>query len=524
MKVSALSVMVIVCVLAMPAYGQFGRLGKKDKDKSVPAASSEQPQEFSDKDKEKMEELAQRPDNKDAIDKEWADAKREDMEIAYAINTRERSKLTARVADNEALQRVLNWGGIYDNPILQDYVNSLGQSLVPKDSPNLFAFRLVLNPVPRAESLTTGTIYVSTGLVSMLDNEAQLAYVLAHEISHIEKMHRFQEIRNTILDRALIAERDKDAAKKRAIFSAVMAGAGAAIGGGLGGGSGAVYGAALGGFGGMVTSQFVFRQRLRPTDWRIADENEADEFGLKLTLDHSYDVREVPKAFARLDALVTKDERVGLGFMGSKVRVKERMAHIQGLLSGAMKADLETKSKTGLTGSTANFSLLMAALKRDNGIAALDYDLFPMAKENLEDAISIRSNDPRAFYYLGKVSAMTARTADEKQRALSHYLKAIQFDAQRGSYPEPHLQYALSLIREDNPAQKTKILEELKAYVTLYQRENGGQVPSNMPIIYDYLLLAGETNWFVPPTMNVSTKNVEAIQVVSMPGASAVKQ
>jgi tetratricopeptide (TPR) repeat protein len=437
------------------------------------------------------------------------------MEVAYAINTMERARLTARAADGETLQRVVNWGSIYDNPILQDYVNALGQSLVPKDSPNLYAFKLVLNPVPRAESLTTGTIYISTGLVSMLDNEAQLAYVLAHEITHVEKMHRFQEIRNSVLERTLIAEKEKETAKKRAILGGVMAGAGAALGGGLGGASGAISGAMIGGVGGLVSSQFMFRQRLRPTNWRVADENEADEFGLKLTLDRSYDVREVPKAFARLDTLVAKDERVGLGFMGSKQRVKERTAHIQSLLAGTMKADLETKAKTGLTGSTANFSLLMAALKRDNGIAALDYDLFPMAKENLEDAISIRSNDPRAFYYLGKVSALTARSAQEKQQAQSYYLKAIQYDAERGTYPEPHLQYALNLIRENNPAQRDKTLDELKTYVMLYQREHGGQLPPNMPIVYDYLLLAGETNWFVPPAVNVSTKNVEAIQVVT---------
>jgi len=339
--------------------------------------------------------------------------------------------------------------------------------------------------------------------------------VLAHEITHVEKMHRFQEIRNSVLERALIAEKEKDAMKKKAIFTAVAAAGSAALGGALGGGTGAASGALIGASGGLVTSQFLFRQRLRPTNWRLADENEADEFGLKLTLDRSYDVREVPKAFARLDNLVAKDERIGLGFMGSKQRVKERTAHVQSLLNGAMKTDLEAKSKTGLTGSSANFSLLMAALKRDNGIVALDYDLFPMAKENLEDAISIRSNDPRAFYYLGKVSALTARTAQEKQQAESHYLKAIQFDAQRGSYPEPHLQYALNLIRENNPAQKDKTLEELKTYVMLYQREHGGQLPSNMPIVYDYLLLAGENNWSVPPAVNVSTKNVEAIRVVT---------
>ena len=279
-------------------------------------------------------------------------------------------------------------------------------------------------------------------------------------------------------------------------------------------------GAVIGGIGGLAASEAVFRQRLRPTLWRTKDEDDADEAGLKMALDHSYDVREVPKAYARLDSLVSKDERIGLGFMGSKTRVKERVAHITSLLSGTMKPELEAKIQTGLTGSSSNFSLLMAALKRDNGIAALDYDLFPMAKENLEDAISIRSNDPRAFYFLGKVEALTGRTAAEKQQAQSYFLKAIQYDAERGGYPEPHLQYALNLICENDPTQRDKILEELKSYVTLYQRQNGGQVPANMPIIYDYMLLSGENSWFVPPVANVSTKNVDAISVVPLVAAS----
>ena len=69
--------------------------------------------------------------------------------------------------------------GLYDNKLVADYINRVGQRLVPADSDKLFAFRLVAHPIPFAETLSTGTIYVSTGLLSLLDNEAQLAYVLA---------------------------------------------------------------------------------------------------------------------------------------------------------------------------------------------------------------------------------------------------------------------------------------------------------------------------------------------------------
>ena len=66
-----------------------------------------------------------------------------------------------------------NFGELYNNPVLMRYVNSVGQKIVPQGSPNVYSFRLLLDPVPRAEALTTGTIYISTGLVSMLDSEAE---------------------------------------------------------------------------------------------------------------------------------------------------------------------------------------------------------------------------------------------------------------------------------------------------------------------------------------------------------------
>ena len=79
--------------------------------------------------------------------------------------------------------------GLYDNKLVADYINRVGQRLVAGDSDRLFAFRLLANPIPSAYTLSTGTIYISTGLVSLLDNEAQLAYVLAHEMGHVQFDH-----------------------------------------------------------------------------------------------------------------------------------------------------------------------------------------------------------------------------------------------------------------------------------------------------------------------------------------------
>jgi hypothetical protein len=396
--------------------------------------------------------------------------------------------------------------------MLQRYINAIGQRLVPKDSPNIYSFKLLLDPIPKAEALSTGTILVSTGMVSMLDNEAQLAYVLGHEIAHVEKNHAYTIVRMSVLEPALNVEKDKETKEKRAIVGAAMTFATAGLGGIYGGLNGAIGGGIAGLAAGIVGSNLIFRDHDTITEWADIYENEADEQALHYMLDQGYDVREAPRLYARLQAAAAHDPRIGLGFIAKDTRMKARTAHIQTVLSGDFKTAWEAKLKAGgLTGSSGEFSLIMAALKRDNGIIAIDYDLFAMARDNLEEAVNLRSNDPRAQLYLGKVISLTARTPEDRQQAEEHFLKAIQYDGVRGAYPDPHLEHALHLIGENGD--KGEIKNEIEAYVALYQREHMGSLPNNMAILYDYLTLVGDTNWYAAPAAVVSTKNVEAIRI-----------
>jgi hypothetical protein len=478
--------------------------------------------EFNDKDKKKLAEIAQRPEVIHKIQETWDAHRRADMEFAFNVN---QSSRIGELSLSELATFRQNFGELYNNPILLRYVNSLGQKIVPQGSPNLYSFRLLLDPVPRAEALSTGTIYISTGLVAMLDSEAQLAYVLGHEIAHVERRHTYNTIKNEILEEEFDKQKEADVGKKRAIFGAVSAIGGAAIGGAAGGFSGALIGGGIGAAGGVLGG-LLFRNKFQPTEWSTVYEDEADEAGLKFMLEQNYDAREIPRMYARLDNLVGRDSRVGLGFIGKPERTRERQAQITKLITTAYKADLEARAKKGLVSSGPEFQLLMAALKRDNGVIALDYDLYAAARDNLEDAVKLRSNDPRAHYYLGQVMIMTGRTQEDKQAAMGEFLQAIQNDSERGAYPEPHLEEALFQIGQNDPSLQEQIKKELKTYVALYQRQHTGQLPSNMYIIYDYFLLIGDKNWYTPPAAVVSTKNVESLnvtQVSTTPAASAVE-
>ena len=509
---------VLVLMANCQMWAQFG-LGKHKE-------PSDKAPDLSDNDKKKLAEIEQRPEIKDEIENNWQMRRRDDLEYAYAINSS--ARFGGELSSPQYADFRKQYGQFYDNPILQEYINRIGQGLVPQDSPRLYSFKLLLDPIPQAEALSTGTIYLSTGLVALLDNEAQLAYLLAHEIAHVEKSHRYTAIKNAVLESELNQEKEKSANQKRALIGAVTAGVGTGLGGLFGGGKGAGIGFATGGLGGLATSFFLVRSKTTITEWSEVNENEADESGFNYMLERNYDVREVPRVYAHLQGMVTKDSRIGLGFIGKPARLKERLSHIQNLISDTHKAKIDAKVKAlQLNLSSAEFPVLMAGLKCDNGIVALDYDLFSEARENLEEAVALRSRYPRAESYLGKVIALTSHTQEDQKLAMEHFTKAIQYDVDRGAYPEPHLQRALFLITQNNPANQEEISKEMKNYVALYQREHRGSLPPHMAVLYDYFALQGDMSWYVAPTSEVSTRYAEPLNVnnggsAAAPGARQV--
>src|SRR5215831_3983236 len=215
--------------------------------------------------------------------------------------------------------------GLYDNKLVSDYVNHVGQQLVPMDSEKLFAFRLVSDPTPFADTLSTGTIYISTGLISLLDNEAQLAFVLAHEMAHVQLDHWRLK---SILKFGEEEYNKKEARNRRLIGAGIGALAGAITGKAVGGDAqSAVGGGVAGSLVGYAIGN-IWASALA-LDWDTVQENEADAMEFKVALSRSYDVREVPKLYASLQSAVRQDSRVGLGFVGNKRRIAERIANSQ---------------------------------------------------------------------------------------------------------------------------------------------------------------------------------------------------
>jgi predicted Zn-dependent protease len=393
--------------------------------------------------------------------------------------------------------------GLYDNKMVADYINRVGQRLVPADSDKLFAFRLVAYPIPFAETLSTGTIYVSTGLVSLLDNEAQLAFVLAHEMAHAELDH-------WKLKSMLLLARDdfdkKEGAKRRLIGLGIGAALGVATGKATGGDAATtaqwgVAGAALGfSIAGAWNSALTL-------DWDTVQENEADEAAFRSILRQNYEVREVPKLYATLQRSVKQDQRVGLAFMGNRRRTAERLANAQDVIGQSMKADIDARPGK-LTVTHPDFVRVMSALKRDNGILSFYHDMFQLAKSNLEYARANRPNDPAAHYYYGKVMKLVGRSDEDRKLADEAFQRAIQFDHRERNYGA-HFYRALALIDQKNAGLNPEIAKELQAYLMASMRfaseeaSVANALPANLDDLYDYLTEVGDVRWrpIVPDAM-----------------------
>jgi predicted Zn-dependent protease len=463
--------------------------GKKKNAQPDPNA----PTDLSNVDKDKIARIEQMPEVQDAIQQEWDQLRKSDMQLAYGVNLTENWGMSQDAIAGDSFDRQR----LYVNPVVQSYVNHVGQRLVPKNSGNVYTFRVLYDPIPKALTLSTGTIYISTGLLSMLDTEAELSYVLAHEVAHVELRQAYLRIR----DKHVEMELAKEKAEKEKIVSDVGS---MVLGAGLGGAMiplrlGSMLGGSAGLATGMEVGHYFIHPQLEPVIWGTKEEDDADDMAVHLMLEQGYDPRQVEHLFTTLNQVVTADSRMGLGFMGSAPRVKGREAHLQALLNGMLKADIELRSKgQGFTPNSPDFTPMVASVRRDNGILAMDFDLFAVAKRNLENAVSQRPDDASAHFYLAKLERLTARSPEERQDALSHLSTALKLDADRGAIPAAHLEYAVALIEQGDPGSRDQISSELKAYVALSERDHAG-LPANMQLIYDYMSTAGDSKWFLPP-------------------------
>ncbi|WP_164015538.1 M48 family metalloprotease [Pyxidicoccus trucidator] len=157
--------------------------------------------------------------------------------------------------------------GLVDDAKVQQYVSAVGLPMAKRsERPELpWSVQAVEDPVVNAFALPGGPVFVTRGLLTHLNSEAELASVLGHEIGHITARHSVEQ-----LSKAQLAQ------------------VGLVVG--------SVLSEDVAKFGGLATVglQLLFLKHGRD------DERQADELGFRYMLEAGYDVREAADVFVTL--------------------------------------------------------------------------------------------------------------------------------------------------------------------------------------------------------------------------------
>lgn len=166
-----------------------------------------------------------------------------------------------------------------DNPTLQAYVSRIGLQLAKSsERPQLpWAFTVVDDPAVNAFALPGGPIFVTRGLLTTLNNEAELASVVGHETGHVTARHSAAQ-----MSRQQVAQ--------------------------LGLGVGSILSEDVANLAGVASTGLgvLFLKYGRD------DETQADALGFRYAYNNGYDVREMLHVFDQL-------ARVGAAEGGGKV-------------------------------------------------------------------------------------------------------------------------------------------------------------------------------------------------------------
>ena len=108
---------------------------------------------------------------------------------------------------------------LYTDPVVTNYINTLGQSLVRHSKRNniRYTFKIVDKKGVNAYAVPGGFIYLHLDLIRMAKTESELAFVLGHEIGHIVGRHSMKRLTKVygieIVKRIVLDENSGEAQK-----------------------------------------------------------------------------------------------------------------------------------------------------------------------------------------------------------------------------------------------------------------------------------------------------------------------
>jgi predicted Zn-dependent protease len=331
-------------------------------------------------------------------------------------------------------QRLIEKSGIlYRNEALESYLNLVAARLDSKAASPGGGFRVKMIKDPHLNAFTypDGTCYIQTGILARIENEAELAALLAHELAHYTSSHAVNGIRR--LHRHSGNDLSSPALNREENIS---------------------------------RTQIRRRIECAWSGYHHEADFEADREGLKFMIRAGYDPYAVLRLLGHLAEEMSTENLQEPLRLGSHPRLKARIEKCNEFLANMNPEHPNSSIKEG------NFEENIQDLLLKNIGLDIQAGRFAQALQASNRYLSVRSDDARGHYLLGEIYRQQGRGGTEVTRAESCYKRAIDLDDE---YAEPHralgmLYYKTGLSQQARPYLEASLALAPKAPENAYIR------------------------------------------------------
>jgi len=321
-----------------------------------------------------------------------ADAQLKIIKTATSISPAERKQGTEAHP-----QLMAEFGGAYNGPQAA-YVNRIGQNIAVQSglsrSPSDFTVTLLNSPVNNAFAIPGGYVYVTRQLMALMNDEAELAGVLGHEVGHVAAQH---------------SKKRQSAATRNQILGVL----GAVLGGAIGDNGGL-----LGGLGGLLQNNSMQVAQMATLGFSRAQELEADQLGVQYLRSAGYD----PLALSTMLTSLANQTSLEARLSGGDARSLPEWASTHPDPASRVRNAQTLASRAGGSGGTRNAEAFLTSVNNilygddpAQGVVEGQEFLHPDLRlkfsvpngygmQNGADAVSISGNGGQAQFTTGAYS------------------------------------------------------------------------------------------------------------------------
>ena len=314
------------------------------------------------------------------------------------------------------------------------FLRRVGQSLIARElelERVSWRFRILRDPQPNAFALPNGSIYVTTGLMTLIDNESQLAAIIAHELTHVMRRHSYMHNRSN---------------RKKFLTMNVMAAVGAYAPGGI-------VGAVIT----VVTTVAPFIMIATIYGYSRDLEREADLKGIDMMISAEY----APEEMVNVMKLLHKDfegENIRL-FYNDHPSLDERIKYLSSYLGA--RADTVTHQME-LNRERAAYFRNVEPLMRHNLQLAINAGRGRSAVYHAQRLVDFHGNSENLYWLAESYRTLGPRTPQLTEKELTNSAKkAATKKREKRTFDEEERELLATPVGKENWEKHQQMAEEL---------------------------------------------------------------